>query len=1027
MKHTELSLRRPVTISMIFAALAVIGLISSQLLPLEELPDLELPGFFIQIPYEGSTPSQTEKQITRPVEEALATMSGIKLMYSSSRENEASVWMGTQPGANAKTLAVEARVKLDAIRDQLPPDVERIQVFSGSLNDMPIMQLRVSSDEDLSEQYDLLNRLVKRRLERIEGVSQVQIQGVEPPEIRIRLDSGRLRAHSIDINELSTLLKRSNFMASAGQITADRTRWTVRPNGEFDSLQAVRDLVIDGRNLRLGDIAAITQAPKERTYGRHLDGNYAVGISISRATGYNMVAVADRVKEEVEAIGKLPAMRGIELFDLDNQANSVRKSLRELIESGVIGALLAIVVLYFFLRHLATTLIVTLSVPLSLIITMGSMYFFGLSINVLTLMGLMLAIGMLVDNSVVVSESVFRHRQDNPDNPQRATLSGVNEVGLAVIASTATSICVFAPLLVGGEEDIVIFMQHVGITISVAILCSLLVAQTLIPLLTSRLKNLPKETPGRIMPALTNAYTGLLGKVIMARGWRRIIAPLIALLILGSMAIPFTQNWLKVDMFPEEPTRRLFLPYNLNDIYALERVEQGVDRIEGFLFDNAERLDIRSVYSYWERGRAETTILLNDDGGASLGSREVMDIILAEKPDIAIGEPSFERNNQGFGEGFSVYLTGESTERLIDLTYDAWDILEQVEGLEDFSTDLTAGIREVQVRLDKEKASRYGVTAETLGNAISVALRGERLREFRNDTGEVEMRFAFRDNDRQTAEQLGNMVIPAFEVDGTPTAIPLNQVATLAQARGARSINRTNRKTSIAINAALKSDTTLDDIRPRVEKVMNAMDLPTGYGWSFGRGFDQNDEARNILVENITLGILLILIVMAALFESLLYPLSIMVSLVYSFVGVVWFLTLTSTPMTFMGMIGLMILIGVVVNNGIVLVDHINNLRRQGLPREQAVIQGGKDRIRPILMTAATTILGLTPLAFGDTTIGSQGPAYYPMARSIIGGLAFSTVVSLIVVPMTYVGLDKLKNWWTTIWKFSAPGASATT
>ncbi|MEL6869715.1 MAG: efflux RND transporter permease subunit [Pseudomonadota bacterium] len=1019
MRHTELSLKRPVTISMLFAALAAIGLISSRLLPLEEFPDIQWPGFFINIPYDGSTPSQTERAITRPVEEALATLPGIKQMNSESTEDNASVWVGTQPNANTKTIAVEARVKLDAIRDQLPADLERIQVFSGSLNDRPIMQLRVSSDRDLSEEYEMLNRLVKRRLERLEGVSQVELQGVEPPEVRIMLDAGRVDAHGVNLNELAQLLRRSNFAVSAGQITAGGERWSVRPNDEFADLEDIRQLVIDGQSLRLGDIANVSQAPKKRTYGRHLDGNYAIGLSISRSNGYNMVEVADRVKAEVEDIGKLPEMTGVEIFDLENQAESVRRSLRDLVRSGVIGALLAIVVLYFFLRHMASTLIVTLSVPLSLVITLGAMHFFGLSLNILTLMGLMLAIGMLVDNSVVVTESIFRYRQMEPDEPQKATLKGVREVGLAVIASTATSVCVFAPLVFGEQQDIMVFLRHVGITISVAILCSLLVAQTLIPLLASKLKKLPEKTPGKLMPAVTRGYSRLVGKIVNARGWRRIIAPFCALLILASPAIPIATESFVVEIFPEEPSRRLFLMYNLNDYYSLDVVEESVDRIEQYLFENEERFDIRSVYSYWDVGRAETTILLTEGKDVTINSREVMDAILEEHPEIAIGDPSFERQNQGMGEGFSVTLTGESTERLRDLAYDTWDILENVEGLRDFSTDMTAGTREVQIKLDPEKTARLGLTAQAVGEAVSVALRGDRLREFRSADGEVEMRLAFRDDDRQTIDQLGNLAIPALLADGTPTSVPLYRLATLEQVRGARNINRTDRKTSVNVRAALTEDMTMDKIRPIVESVMNQLELPPGYAWNFGEGFERNDETRNLLLENIGLGIILILIVMAALFESLLYPLSIMASLVYSFVGVVWFLTITGTPLTFMGLIGLMILIGVVVNNGIVLVDHINNLRLEGMPRDEAVITGARDRLRPILMTAATTILGLTPLAVGDTQVGAGGPAYYPMARAIIGGLAFSTVVSLVVVPMTYVGLDKLKNWCGMIWRHS--------
>ncbi|MEN7342755.1 MAG: efflux RND transporter permease subunit [Pseudomonadota bacterium] len=1020
MIHTEFSLRRPVTICMMFAALAAVGLISSRLLPLEELPDIEWPGFFVNIPYEGSSPKETETQITRPAEEALATLPGVKNMYSNSSEDGASVWLEYGFNSNAQTAAVEARVKLDAVRDQMPGDLERIQVFSGSMNDQPIMQLRVSSQRNLENSYELLDRVVKRRLERIEGVSKVELQGVEPPEIRIRLDSGRIAAHDVDLNALSSLLMRSNFVISGGQITSGNERLTLRPNAEYQTIQDIEQLVIDGRNLRLADIANISKQPRDRDYGRHLDQKYAIGLSISRASGANMVEVADRVKEEVRKIGELPEMAGIQIFDLDNKADSVRQSLRDLVASGIFGALLAIVVLYFFLRHFVSTLIVTLSVPLSLIITLGAMYWFGLTLNILTLMGLMLAVGMLVDNSVVVTESIFRYRQMTPDDPIGATMKGVKEVGVAVMASTATSVCVFLPLVFGEQIDIMVFLRHVGITISVAIVCSLLVAQTLIPLLASRVKKIPVEEDGRLMKRVAERYQRILRWIVEARGFKRLAAPTIALLILASIPVNMGMGLMKVEMFPEEPTRRLFMPYNTNDIYSLEVLEDAVDTIETYLYENKERLEIDSVYSYWDRTRAESTILLRKDN-VEKSSKEIMSMILDELPEIAVGQPAFERQNTGGGEGFSVVLSGESTDRLVGLMSDMYALLQNVEGLRDFRSDLTAGPREVQIRLDRTKAARYGLTASAVGEAVGVALRGERLREFRSENGEVEMRLAFRDNDRQSVAQLGNLVIPGISADGSRVAVPLYRIAELREERGSRNISRTNRRTSVQLSAALDGDATLEEVKPRVEKVLENLSMPAGYEWSFGRGFDRADETKNVLMENILLGVLLILVVMAALFESLLYPLSIMVSLLYSFAGVVWFLTFTGTPLTFMGMTGLMILIGVVVNNGIVLVDHINNLRREGMPRDEAILVGARDRLRPILMTAATTILGLTPLAFGDTQVGSGGPAYYPMARAIIGGLAFSTIVSLFVVPMAYAGLDKFKNWVSNIRRQAAP------
>jgi len=398
-----------------------------------------------------------------------------------------------------------------------------------------------------------------------------------------------------------------------------------------------------------------------------------------------------------------------------------------------------------------------------------------------------------------------------------------------------------------------------------------------------------------------------------------------------------------------------------------------------------------------------------------------MDTILEEMPELVIGRPDFQWQQQGGGPGFGITLTGESTERLAELAGEAWRVLSTVEGLEGLTSDLTAGPKEVQVVVDRERAARVGLTSQTVGQAVSVAMRGQPLREFRTPDGEIGVRLAFREDDRQTTEQLANVTIMAPSGE----RVLLGAVADLHERTGPRQIRRTDRKTSVKISGSIDTDSSLSEVRPVVQQLMDQIDYPPGYGWSFGAGVDRSDETRQLLMQNILLGVALIFIVMAALFESVLYPVSIMISLIYSITGVIWFLALTGTTMSFMAMIGIMILIGIVVNNGIVLVDHINNLRRQGMPREQAVLEGARDRLRPILMTVATTILGLLPLAISTTKIGGDGPSYFPMARAIIGGLAFSTITSLLLVPLVYVSLDRARNWVGRVRQYARAGASA--
>jgi len=1004
MRHTEIALRRPVTTVVVFVALALVGLIASRLLPLEKFPDIEFPGIFIQIPYNGSTPEEIERLITRPVEEALATLTGVERMYSTTTDSMAQIFLqfGWDQSMGAK--GIEARAKVDGIRHLLPDDVRRVFIFTGSLGDQPVLQLRISSDRDLSDSYEMLDRLLKRRIERIEGVSKVELHGVDPREIRILLDADKMSAHGISMDDLLAL-EGTNFAVSAGRITDNGQRFSVRPKGEFTSIEDIESLVINDANIRLRDIATIELRSPEREYGRHLDRNYAIGVAISKTTGANMVDVTDRVMAEVEKIGELPQMQGIKIFAMDNQGEDVRESLSDLLSAGLIGALFAIVVLYLFLRQVSTTLIVTASVPFSLLITLGALYFSGLSLNILSMMGLMLAVGMLVDNAVVVTESVFRHRAMDPEHPFEATVRGVKEVGLAVIAGTVTTIIVFVPLIFGVRTDITIFLTHVAVTIIVALLASLLIAQTLVPMLAARVPA-PEATVGHgpLMSRLTSTYARLL-EWILVKPWKT-FGCIVLICVIG--VAPLALQLVKFDPFPQESGRRLYMEYFIEGQHPLERVEAAVDTIESYLFANKEAFDIRSVYSYYEKGNAATVVLLTDEEDAVVSTKEVIERIKENLPEIAIGKPSFDFNQQGGGDGFSLQISGDSTSRLNDLGIDVMRILSSVEGLENVRSDGESGDGEIQVSVDRVRAAAVGLTSRQIADSIAIAMRGRNLREFRGESGEIEVRLAFREGDKQTLEQLADL--PLYSADGR--RITLGSVADLQVGNSPETIKRTDRQTAVIISANLADDATLDSVKPRVEELMNQVELPPGYSWKFGRGFERQDETQKMMAENILLGIACIFLVMAALFESLLFPFSIILgSILFSVFGVFLFFAATGTTFSFMASIGIMILIGVVVNNGIVLVDHINNLRNNGVPRNQAIVEAGRDRLRPILMTVATTILGLAPLAVGTTQVGGDGPPYFPMARAIIGGLGFSTVVSLLVVPALYAYFDTFAAW----------------
>ena len=498
MTLAELSLKRPVTAIMFFVSMVVIGLIAAFRLPLEQFPAIDAPFLFVQIPYPGSTPGEIERTITRPVEEALATLPGIKRMNSTSDGESAQIFIEFKWGESVGIKAVQAREKIDAIRADLPADLQRYFVKKFSTSDDPVLQLRIANKTgDLSNAYELIEREVKRPLERIPGVANVDISGIGKPEVQIELSSDRLSAHNISLNDLYRQLSNANFAISAGQISADGTRFRVQPQGQWGSLDDIRAIPLDARGLKLGDIATVGLRPARVDFARRLDGKPAVGVDIYRERNANLVDVGTAVMAEVKRIQASPELGGIQVYAMESQADSVTGSLGALGRAGLEGTLLSVLVLFFFLRDWASTLMVSLAIPICFVMTLGCMYFFGISLNVLSMMGLLLAVGMLVDNAVVVVESIYQYREKHPDRPWFSAVQGTQVVGVAIAAGTLSSVVVFLPNIFGQANDISIFLAQVAIAMSIAHLASWLVAVSLVPMLASRLpppKFLGRET-----------------------------------------------------------------------------------------------------------------------------------------------------------------------------------------------------------------------------------------------------------------------------------------------------------------------------------------------------------------------------------------------------------------------------------------------------------------------------------------------------------------------------------------------------
>lgn len=1005
MNLVDLSLRRPVTTIMVFISFVVIGIIAGRMVPLEYFPDISYPGAYVTVPYPNSTPEEVERNITRPVEEALATISGIQRMSSTSSENQAGIFVQFDMDTDIHLKAMEVKEKIDGVRNQLPEDMERFFINKFSAQDNPMMNLRISSERDLSNSYELLNRNLKERIERINGVAKVDLYGVEQKQIRIDLIPDRLEAHNINLNELTQQLQRSNFSVTAGKIEEAGKRYLVRPTAELTRPEEFGELIIGPSHLQLKDIASVAYGNPERTNGRHLDQKYAIGLDVFKESGANTVDVGNRVMAQIEQVNDLAEMHGITIFEMHNQATGIISSLYELFKAGLLGALFSIIVLYLFLRRISTTFIVALAVPFSLLVTLGMLYFLELSLNILSMMGLMLAVGMLVDNAVVVTENIHRNQLMGGDKT-KAIKRGVKQVSMAVTAGTLTTIIVFLPNIVSEGSMIAIQLYHVAITIILALGASLLISLTIIPLLASRIKVPDKQSKRTFIDKMADSYSKMLSRLLS----QRYTSMFLIVGILISVYLPLSMT--NIDMFPSLESRELNMHYNINDNYTLERVEKAVDKVEEYLYDNQQKFEINSVYSYFESGSANSTILLSDDDEAKKDVTTIKREIEEQLPQLAIGDLSFEYRDRTGGEQMRVFIIGESTDVLVDLTDEAIRRLQDIPGLADVRSEAEAGREEVQLVVDRVRARKMGVSSQQVAGIVSNSMRGTNLRRVRGEKGETDVVLGLRESDRETISDL--MQLPVH-IEGSNN-MKLASLADYSISKSPRSIQRENRQTSLGITINLDG-ITMGEAEERIFPVLNQINYPAGYGWNKGRSFQQDQETMDEMLVNILLALFLIYLVMASLFESVLFPSSIISSVFFAIVGVFWFFFITGTIFSFMAMIGILILMGIVVNNGIVLIDHINQLRDSGMDRFEAIIQGSKDRMRPILMTAGTTVLGLIPLCFGTTEIGGDGPPYYPMARAIVGGLTFSTVITLIILPAFYLILDDIKLWGARVWQ----------
>lgn len=991
------SLRFPVTSSMVLVCLVVLGLLSAPRLPLAFLPEVDFPALEISIPYPNALPAQVEEEIARPAEEALATMSRVRRIQSWSNPTGAQIYIQFDWGEDIGPLRVDAREKLDRIRDLLPRDVDIIQVNGFRSTDIPVLECRVSAERDLSQSYELLDRRVADPLRRVPGVAKVELYGVEPPQVLVEFSLDGLERHGLSAETVLARVEAANKSLSAGRLRNGDESWPLRVVNRFATLEEIGALPVDDRGLALREIAAISYREPDLDYGRHLDRTRAIGLNVIKESGANTVDVARRARQALLDIGQDPQMRGIQVLTFTDQAEEITNSLTGLLQSGLIGAVLAVIVLFFFLRNIITTLVVATAIPFSLLAASALMYFTGRTLNILSMMGLMLAVGMLVDNAVVVLESIYRRRQEGAGS-LRAALAGSREVLPAVVCSTMTSVIVFLPLVLGGRTEITTWLGEVGRTIIFTLGCSLYLSLTAIPLALGRF--LPISAPAlppKSLVWLTDRYEGALNWTLTHRP---LAAGMAFLFFVASIAafIPVNKS-----SFAGSKVEAVRLEYEFADNVHYLEAEKYVSRVEDWIAGRQDSLHIKSTYSFFTNNFAVTRAYLASGFADDEGSEKVRKMMRQGLPEMPGAKVKVRGNDddEGGGSHISVNVFGDPGPRLDALAAEVKRRVTLVPGTDAVEIGSRKGSQEIEVLVDRDRAARYGLSASDVANSVALFFRGRPLSRFRGPDGEVQVQARLADADRNSLERLRGM--PIAVEDAEETTVPLGSVASFRTVKTPQGIERQQRRSVVSVNADVDSKKR-SDIRKAVTTDLKSMHFPPGYAWSFGSAFQEENETQVEMLLNLILALALVYVVMAALFESFLHPFAIMFALPFAFAGVAWMCLLTGTPFNLMAQIGLLILVGIVVNNGIVLLHHVHQLRQGGMPRHAALIRAGRDRLRPILMTTATTVLGLAPLALGGTNVG--GTMYYPLARTVIGGLLSSTALTLVLVPCLYTLLE---------------------
>jgi HAE1 family hydrophobic/amphiphilic exporter-1 len=1012
---SQLSVKRPIGITMIMCIVTIFGIVSLYHLPIDLMPDITYPRITISASYGNASPVEIETLVTRPIEQAIAAVPGVEEITSDSSEGSSRVRVAFAWDTNLDAVSNDIRDRLDRIIGRLPDDMDRPRLRKFDAAAFPIVIFGAAGDLDPVQMLEIIENQVKYRIERIPGVASLDVRGGNQREIHVDLNMTKLKALGISPDQIISRLRAENINLPAGTIESGNYELRLRTPGEFSNIEEIKEVVVgekDDKLIRLENVAKVVDSWEDDKSIIRIDGKPAVRVMVNKQSGSNTVAVANAVKKEIEEINReIPQLRLTPIIDTSIY---IERAIDNVSAAAFYGGLLAIIILQFFLANITSTLIIAIAIPFSIIATFALMYYFDFTLNIMSLGGVALGIGMLVDNSIVVLENIFRYREKNLDK-KAAAVRGSSEVAMPVLASTLTTVVIFLPLLFIEGMTGIMFKQ-LAFIVAFALFCSLAVSLTMVPMLSSQLlalnsskkQSIFKRVSEKILSLIFSAHSYLLNLVLNNKAKTTfIIAFLLTMSIfliksVGTEFMPAAdEGEVRVRIELEEGTkigisRRIFLEAERIIAQAVpERTILFVNVGGGWGSHGTSSGRIRiPLVPMNERERSTTEV------AADL--REKLKVLPGVKVRVREGQGLFIlRMGRGDGERLQLQIRGHDLATSSRLGAQVKEVLETIEGVTDVEVSRTEGIPERIIAIDRARAADLNLSINRIAGFMETVLSGSTAGYLREQGDEYRILVQAENAEYSTLEEILNMQISNSK--GQP--VMLKNVARIVESAGPIEIERMDQERTIDVRANIEGRA-LGFIVKEVQEKLKTIPMPSNFSIIMAGDYEEQQESFKELGLSFILALVLVYMVMAVQYESLYDPVIVMITVPLSIIGVIPALYLTGTTLNVQSFIGCIMLGGIVVNNSILLVDHINLLREtSGLDLHNAVKQASRDRCRPILMTASTTILGLLPLAIG---LGEGGEMQAPMARAVIGGLICSTFISLTIIPMVYIEFEKI-------------------